>query len=90
MEDRGPTLKIGEVAALAGVSGFGYFDPADYEQEARDRWGATGAYEAAERARLLIDGWFYPCSKAMHAELGRMYVADPRFAANYDKEIEQI
>jgi DNA-binding transcriptional MerR regulator len=39
----------------------------------------------AERARLHIDHWFYPCSKEMHANLGRMYVDDPRFAATYEK-----
>lgn len=38
----------------------------------------------AEAARLLIDRWFYPCPKAMHAKLGEMYVADARFTANYE------
>ena len=42
------------------------------------------AIAAAERHRLQIDRWFYACSHDMHVELGRMYVADPRFAANYD------
>ena len=40
---------------------------------------------AAEQARLHIDDWFYPCSQEMHRALGEMYVADPRFAANYEK-----
>lgn len=39
----------------------------------------------AERHRLHIDQWFYPCEPAMHVGLGRMYVADERFAANYEK-----
>ena len=43
------------------------------------------AVDAVDRARLLIDRWFYPCSRQMHAQLGRMYVADPRFAATYEK-----
>lgn len=43
------------------------------------------AVDAVDRARLQIDQWFYPCSREMHAELGKMYVADPRFAANYEK-----
>jgi hypothetical protein len=43
------------------------------------------AMDAAERARLHIDRWFYPCSKEMHAALGRMYVADARFAENYER-----
>jgi MerR family transcriptional regulator, thiopeptide resistance regulator len=43
------------------------------------------AMDAVERHRLLIDAWFYPCSHEMHVQLGRMYVDDPRFAANYEK-----
>jgi MerR family transcriptional regulator, thiopeptide resistance regulator len=38
-----------------------------------------------ERHRLQIDQRFYPCSKEMHANLGDMYVADPRFAATYER-----
>ena len=38
-----------------------------------------------ERHRLQIDQRFYPCSKEMHANLGDTYVADPRFAATYEK-----
>jgi len=36
------------------------------------------ATDAVERHRLLIDEWFYPCSREMHVRLGQMYVADPR------------
>lgn len=43
------------------------------------------AMDAVERHRLQIDTWFYPCSREMHRELGKMYVADPRFAATYEK-----
>ena len=43
------------------------------------------AMDAVERHRLLIDAWFYPCSPEMHVQLGRMHVADPRFAATYEK-----
>jgi MerR family transcriptional regulator, thiopeptide resistance regulator len=43
------------------------------------------AQEAVEQHRLLIDRWFYPCSQEMHAALGEMYVADPRFTATFDK-----
>lgn len=109
---------------------FDGFDPADYEEETKERWGNTEAYaesarrtrnykpedwqalkvEAdainrefaqlfasgapadgeparalAERHRLHIDRWFYPCAHQMHVGLGRMYVADERFAANYEK-----
>ncbi|MDF1542859.1 MAG: MerR family transcriptional regulator [Anaerosomatales bacterium] len=109
---------------------FGDFDPSEYEDEVKERWGESEAYkesarrtarytkadwqrfkdeseeinaavvalmdegvpaddpramDAVERARLQIDTWFYPCSRQMHAGLGRMYIADPRFTATYEK-----
>jgi MerR family transcriptional regulator, thiopeptide resistance regulator len=42
------------------------------------------AMDLAEEHRLQIDHRFYPCSQEMHVGLGQMYVADPRFAKNYD------
>ena len=109
---------------------FGDFDPGEYEEEVRERWGETDAYkesarrtarytkadwerfkaeseangleiaalmdegvapqdpramDAVDRARLLIDRWFYPCSHEMHVGLAEMYIADPRFTATYEK-----
>jgi DNA-binding transcriptional MerR regulator len=43
------------------------------------------ARAVAERHRLSIDRWFYPCSPAMHAALADLYEADARFAANIDE-----
>ena len=43
------------------------------------------AMSVAERHRLLLDRWFYPCSKAMHCGLADMYEADTRFAQNIDR-----
>jgi len=43
------------------------------------------AKDLAERHRLHIDRWFYPCSHTMHRGLGQMYVADERFTKNMDK-----
>ena len=108
---------------------FNGFDPAKYEEEARERWGGTPEFEEslrrtrrykkedwknlgaeageivqgfaaameagvapsdaramdlAERHRQHISRWFYPCSFEIHVGLGDMYVADPRFAANYE------
>lgn len=40
--------------------------------------------DLAERHRLHVERWFYPCSPAMHAGLGQMYLADPRFTAHYE------
>lgn len=42
------------------------------------------ATEIAERHRLQIDRWFYPCSHEMHVNLAEMYVTDPRFAEHYN------
>jgi len=42
------------------------------------------AVDLAEAHRAMISRWFYPCSPQMHAGLAQMYVADPRFRANYD------
>ncbi len=109
---------------------FGDFDPSQYEEEARQRWGDTEAYresarrtsrytkadwqqigregaeinaafvalmeagipaagpaatEVAERHRVYISKWFYECSPEIHAGLGQMYVADPRFTDNIDR-----
>jgi MerR family transcriptional regulator, thiopeptide resistance regulator len=109
---------------------FGDFDPSEYEDEAKERWGDTDAYkesarrtksytkadwqrigaeseeinqafialmdagvpatstqarEVAERHRGHITKWFYPCSPEIHASLGAMYAADPRFTKNIDK-----
>jgi MerR family transcriptional regulator, thiopeptide resistance regulator len=47
--------------------------------------GDPRALEAAEKHRLLIDRWFYPCSREMHAALGEMYVTDPRFTATFEE-----
>ena len=43
------------------------------------------AMDAAERARLHIDRWFYPCSREFHANLAAMYEADARFGDNYER-----
>jgi DNA-binding transcriptional MerR regulator len=45
----------------------------------------AAALELAERHRLHIDRWFYPCSHQMHVALGEMYVADPRFTETYER-----
>jgi len=39
----------------------------------------------AERHRLHIDRWFYPCSKAMHCRLAEMYEMDSRFTESIDR-----
>jgi len=67
---------------------FDGFDPAQYEDEAKQRWGApvtdASVQDLVEQHRLHTERWFYPCSKDMQRGLGEMYVADPRFTANLD------
>ena len=41
--------------------------------------------DIADRHRLSIDRWFYPCSVALHRGLAAMYESDERFAVNIDK-----
>ena len=48
------------------------------------------AMDLAERARLQIDGSFYPCSHEMHVNLANMYTADARFRAHYDERAEGL
>jgi DNA-binding transcriptional MerR regulator len=43
------------------------------------------AMNIAERHRLSIDRWFYPCSPKMHCGLADLWEADRRYADNIDK-----
>jgi DNA-binding transcriptional MerR regulator len=45
---------------------------------------SVAAMDIAERHRQHISRWFYDCTPDMHRGLGDMYVADERFAANYE------
>jgi hypothetical protein len=109
---------------------FDGFDPGQYEDEVKQRWGDTDAYkisarrtkayteadwrtlkaqqaaiyadalaaldngvsaddaramDIAERHRLSIDRWFYPCTPTMHCRLADLWEADRRYADNIDK-----
>ena len=44
----------------------------------------------AERHRLSIDRWFYPCSPFRHRGLADLYEADARFRENIDKHAEGL
>jgi MerR family transcriptional regulator, thiopeptide resistance regulator len=46
---------------------------------------AEASMDVAERLRLSIDRWFYPCPHAMHRNLADLYEGDRRFADNIDK-----
>jgi DNA-binding transcriptional MerR regulator len=43
------------------------------------------AMDIAERHRLVVDRWFYPCSTKMHCGLADLWEADRRYADNIDK-----
>jgi DNA-binding transcriptional MerR regulator len=46
---------------------------------------SADAMDIAERHRLSIDRWFYPCSLTMHKGLASMYESDDRFRQSIDK-----
>ncbi len=46
---------------------------------------APEAIAIAEKMRLHIDRWFYPCPAEHHGRLAAMYTEDPRFEATYEK-----
>ncbi len=46
--------------------------------------------EIAERHRMSIDRWFYPCSHAMHRGLASMYESDDRFKQSIDRHGEGL
>jgi len=43
------------------------------------------AMALAERHRLHIDRWFYPCDHAMHSNLAELYTSDPRFGEYFEQ-----
>lgn len=76
------------------------YTKADWQQVKAEGDAATARLAAAKRAGLSADGaeamaaaeahrahisrWFYDCPPEMHAGLGEMYVADPRFTATFE------
>jgi hypothetical protein len=43
------------------------------------------AMDVAERHRLIVDRWFYPCSAKTHCGLADLWEADQRYADNIDQ-----
>ena len=111
------------------------FNPAQYDEEVRRRWGKSEAFvesekrtrrytpddwkalkaeqasvyddayaalkagkapsdaavmDIAERHRMSIDRWFYPCSQEMHRGLASIYESDDRFRQSIDKHGEGL
>ncbi len=47
---------------------------------------SPAAMDLAEQHRQHIERWFYTCPPHMHQGLGELYVNDPRFTANIDRD----
>lgn len=58
--------------------------------QAGEKPEGEAAMDLAERARLHIDRWFYPCTHSMHEALADMYIADERFTAHYERRAEGL
>ena len=44
------------------------------------------AVALAERHRLHLDRWYYPCDRQTHLGLAGLYTSDPRFAAGFESK----
>lgn len=61
------------------------YDDAYSALEAGQRPSDDAVMDIAERHRLSIDRWFYPCSHRMHSGLASMYESDDRFRQSIDR-----
>ena len=66
------------------------FDAAYGAMKAGKAPSDAAVMDVAERHRLSIDRWFYPCSHRMHRGLASMYEADDRFRQTIDKQREGL
>jgi hypothetical protein len=51
---------------------------------------SAAAAALVDRHRAHISKWFYDCTPEIHAGLGQMYAADPRFQENIDQAGEGL
>ena len=66
------------------------FDAAYGAMKAGKAPSDAAVMDVAERHRLSIDRWFYPCSHRTHRGLASMYEADDRFRQTIDKQREGL
>jgi DNA-binding transcriptional MerR regulator len=83
-KERARRYSEGDWRALKAEQASLYADLARAQKAGAAPDGAE-AMDIAERLRLFLERWFYPCSLEMHSRLADMYEADPRFAANIDQ-----
>ena len=60
------------------------YDDAYSALQAGQRPSDDAVMDIAERHRLSIDRWFYPCSHSLHCGLASMYESDDRFRQTID------
>ena len=61
------------------------YDDAHSALRAGQRPSDEAVMEIAERHRLSLDRWFYPCSHSLHCGLASMYESDDRFRRTIDR-----
>src|SRR4029453_4783615 len=66
------------------------YDAAFSALKAGKRPSDSAVMDVAERHRLSIDRWFYPCSHLMHRGLASMYESDERFRQSIDAHGEGL
>jgi hypothetical protein len=66
------------------------YDDAHAALQAGARPSDEAGMAIAERHRLSIDRWFYPCSHGMHCGLASMYESDDRFRQTIDRHGEGL
>ena len=66
------------------------YDDAHSALQAGQRPSDGAVMDIAERHRLSIDRWFYPCSHRMHLGLASMYEDDDRFRLTIDAQREGL
>ncbi len=66
------------------------YDDAHSALQAGQHASDEAVMDIAERHRLSIDRWFYPCSRSMHRGLAAMYESDDRFRQSIDRHGEGL
>ena len=66
------------------------YDAAYAALKSRQAPSDAAVMDIAERHRLSIDRWFYPCSYGLHCGLASMYEGDHRFRQHIDTHGEGL
>ena len=77
------TYDQAQMAQMKAETNAPYAELAELRAQGQDP-GSMPCRLAAERHRLAIDRWVYPCNSAQHLALATLYESDPRFARSID------